>query len=303
MTYPKTSFSVNVDVRNSGQYFACCGLLELAHRLWPGAEGWFDVPRSKFAIFSSDPAATLQKLIAELSQCQISGVRKDQRQEKESPELKNGEFGNQGRELSDNEEDRLKELGILARTGAVQLQKPFNIALDWWQTANEDPTSPKTWAGRQEIHKIARASQDSLMDIQDLEDLMNHNSVMRAPKEYKYSKSDQSKVEPFYFDARRFAHPLDIGFSLDKQLVETMAYPAVELLSLIGLQRFRPLPSSIKWTFEYFVWSRPLLPMVASVAPYCKVLPGIRYRFELQFRDGKKRYKAFGFSTHMGGLV
>jgi CRISPR-associated protein Csx14 len=32
---------VNVDVTNPGQFFACCGLLELADRLWPGAEGWF----------------------------------------------------------------------------------------------------------------------------------------------------------------------------------------------------------------------------------------------------------------------
>ena len=32
---------VNVDPTNPGQFFACCGLLELADRLWPGAEGWF----------------------------------------------------------------------------------------------------------------------------------------------------------------------------------------------------------------------------------------------------------------------
>ena len=35
------SFSVNVDPTNPGQFFACCGLLELADRLWDGAEGWF----------------------------------------------------------------------------------------------------------------------------------------------------------------------------------------------------------------------------------------------------------------------
>src|SRR5689334_2697577 len=33
---------VAVDLANPGQYFACCGLLELAHRMWPGAEGWFE---------------------------------------------------------------------------------------------------------------------------------------------------------------------------------------------------------------------------------------------------------------------
>src|SRR5438270_7107454 len=33
---------VAVDPTNPGQFFACCGLLELADRLWPEAEGWFD---------------------------------------------------------------------------------------------------------------------------------------------------------------------------------------------------------------------------------------------------------------------
>ncbi len=180
------------------------------------------------------------------------------------------------------------------------------MILGWWQTADDDATSPKTWAGRQEIHKIARASQDALIDIRnrDLEDLMNHSCVMRTPKEYQKNKVDQNKpVEPFYFDARRFAHALDTGFSLDAQDAETIACPAVELLSLIGLQRFRPAPSSNKWAFAYLAWTSPLLPTVASVAPYCKVLPGLQYSFELQFRDDQKRYKAFGFSNQAGGLV
>ncbi|MBI4454814.1 MAG: hypothetical protein HY644_02830 [Acidobacteria bacterium] len=33
---------VPVDLTNPGQFFACCGLLELADRLWPGAQAWFD---------------------------------------------------------------------------------------------------------------------------------------------------------------------------------------------------------------------------------------------------------------------
>lgn len=41
MNTPEATIRVNVDVQNPGQFFACCGLLELADRLWPGAEGWF----------------------------------------------------------------------------------------------------------------------------------------------------------------------------------------------------------------------------------------------------------------------
>ena len=43
MTNPEPSIRVKVDPTNPGQFFACCGLLELADRLWPGAEGWFGV--------------------------------------------------------------------------------------------------------------------------------------------------------------------------------------------------------------------------------------------------------------------
>ena len=32
---------VSVDLHNPGQYFACCGLLEVANQLWPGSTGWF----------------------------------------------------------------------------------------------------------------------------------------------------------------------------------------------------------------------------------------------------------------------
>ena len=39
MSDPIPSITVAVDPTNPGHFFACCGLLELADRLWPGAEG------------------------------------------------------------------------------------------------------------------------------------------------------------------------------------------------------------------------------------------------------------------------
>src|SRR5258708_10459887 len=41
MTNHDASIRIDVDPTNPGQFFACCGLLELAARLWNGAEGWF----------------------------------------------------------------------------------------------------------------------------------------------------------------------------------------------------------------------------------------------------------------------
>ncbi|MCY4579969.1 MAG: hypothetical protein OXD31_13115 [Chloroflexi bacterium] len=37
----KSDIEIQVDVKNPGEFFACCGLLELADRLSSGAEGWF----------------------------------------------------------------------------------------------------------------------------------------------------------------------------------------------------------------------------------------------------------------------
>jgi CRISPR-associated protein Csb3 len=301
MTYPAPSFSVNVDVTNPGQFFACCGLLELAHRLWPGAEGWFSTSESMFVISCEDALATLEHLTGRLSKCDISGLSEEERKERETLEAESRELKQQNKKLPSDKEERRKELGILAREGMIRLGKPFNVVLDWWQTDDNDTATPKTWAGRQELHKIARAAQDALSNITELRDLLNYGCVMRTPQEYRKKDSDDEKrVEPFYFDARRFAHALDAGFSLDVQEAETIAHPVVELLSLIGLQRFRPASTSNKWALTYSVWSMPLSVSVASAAT-CGALPvGQHYRFQLQFRDDQKRYKAFDFATPTG---
>src|SRR5687768_461111 len=45
MKQSKPYIGIPVDLTNPGQFFACCGLLELADRIWPGAEGWFECDR------------------------------------------------------------------------------------------------------------------------------------------------------------------------------------------------------------------------------------------------------------------
>src|ERR1700747_1456326 len=60
------NISVSVDVTNPGQFFACCGLLELADRLWPGAQGWFE--DSTFGIACR---GTLKEVLNQLAQSDI----------------------------------------------------------------------------------------------------------------------------------------------------------------------------------------------------------------------------------------
>ena len=303
MSHPESSLVVNVDVANPGQVIACCGLLELAHRLWPGAEGWFDGKQFKIVVHDESNDNPLAFLINALAHCDISGLSEAERKEREELEKQKRDLKKRREKLPSEQEKRRVELGEQARAGGIRIGKPFDLMLDWWNKGDDEAT-PKTWAGLQELHKIARAAQDALSDVGDLTMLLDWGCVLRMPQEYRKGESDASKpVEPFYFDARRFAHALDVGFSLDVQKAETVAHPGVELLSLIGLQRFRPANAPVKWSFDYCIWSYPLgVPVAAAVFSGVIPIPGKQaYRFPLRFRDNQKRYKAFGPAILVGG--
>ena len=306
MTANAPTSSVRVNVTNPGQFFACCGLLEVAHRLWPGAEGWFP-EEDKFSLRAASGDPRPSTLLEKLYGGTLSGLSDEERREREELEAEKRTLNKQRRALSEEKEARRKELGEQARGGALHLKSPeddgrsLSLLLNWWQT--EDVTTPKTWAGKQEIHRVARAAQDALAGIADATAPFEHGCVLRLPEEYVKKSADQGKsVEPFFFDARRFAHALDAGFSLDAIGAESVAHPAVELLALIGLQRFRPSPASIRRHFEYWTWRHPLCAVVASAAiTGAAAATGQRhYRFPLRFRDDQKRYKAFGWATAMG---
>jgi len=301
MTRPEPNITVKVDVTNPGQFFACCGLLELADRLWPGAEGWFGKRFGKFVIQSiTYPEATLDELIQRLKSCDISGLTKEEKQEREFLEKEQRRLKDANQELTREQEERRKELGTKARAGELTLGLPFVLVLDWWQVEDDETATPKTWAGKQELHRITRAAQDATPSDRQHQDILDHRVVMRLTADYHKKKSDQgAAVEPFYFDARRFAHALDAGFSLDTQDAETAAHPAVELLTLVGLQRFRPHVVS-KRCFRYGTWTHPLPPGVASAVTCGAIAGATTYEFHLLSRDNQERYKAFDFATPIG---
>jgi CRISPR-associated protein Csb3 len=110
----------------------------------------------------------------------------------------------------------------------------------------------------------------------------------------------EKKREPFYFDARRApnSHSRDIGFSPNDLGLETTAFPAVEALCLIGLQRFRPSVYEGR-LFEYRSWGEPVTALLASVIVNGTLdLPNTRtWRFENWFRTGQRKHKAFRPAT------
>ena len=291
-----SEFKIKVDITNPGQFFACCGLFELAHRLWPGVEGYFDTQAGMF-IFPCKSQENGIELLKKLRECPLEGLSDAERQELKSLETRKQELKKQKKKLDPQEEKRRKALGDKARSGRLTLGEPFSLLLDWWQT--EDETTPKTWAGKQEIHKIARAAQEALSPAvinNNPEDILDYACVLRSTWEYVKKSDENKKVAPFYFDARSFVHSLDTGFSLDVQELELMAYPAVELLALVGLQRFRPAAQG--QDFDYWIWTHPMPALVASAIACgaASAEASIRYRFRLRFRDDRGRYKAFEYA-------
>ncbi len=239
---------INVDPTNPGQFFACCGLLELADRLWPGAEvhGNFvlDLDLDQFVIEAHAPDYSLKPLMEHFVSADVHQL--DPQDKAASPLL---------------------------------LGSPFGIRLDWWckveraekvQVDVGGGDRLKTWAGQQSAPLIFRKMKEACANIHS-ESLLD---VAKAVYDTKAGKTKKKTISPFYFDARREERSLDIGFSPDEQQMSVIAYPAVESLALVGLQRFRPLAQeqTQRRFFVYKTWAEPLPPAVAAAAA-CGVIP------------------------------
>lgn len=106
------------------------------------------------------------------------------------------------------------------------------------------------------------------------------------------------KIEPFYFDANRGpnAHSRDVGFATNDLKLQTLAAPAVELLTLVGLQRATPAPApNAPRNFDYHLWTRPLPISFLTTAVNGLLPDNVRdtFRFESWFRTGQRKHKAF----------
>src|SRR5262249_48030475 len=103
---PDPTIRVTVDPTNPGQFFACCGLLELADRLWSGAEGWFQ--GCEFCIKSGGTLAELIQAVGGATLTQLD------------PEDTTG--------------------------SAIEVGSPFRpLRLDWWQDHRAGGKELKVW--------------------------------------------------------------------------------------------------------------------------------------------------------------
>jgi CRISPR-associated protein Csx14 len=225
---PIPDITLDADLRNPGQFFACCGLLELASRLWPGSEGWFAGDRV---------GATFQVVT-------YSGH--------------NDPLGEIVRRLCDSED----LVAIAPGDGVENMQAdrqpvvivPFgSMRLDWWLDSYRggDKSELKVWAGQQTPERNINGLRAAWREI-----------VRKDPAQIATRRLLSQRwplTGRFGFDPSASWEALDVGFSPDEQQIGVLTSPAAEILAAIGLQRCRPQRSEQRgrW-FIYRAWAGPL---------------------------------------------
>jgi CRISPR-associated protein Csb3 len=270
MTTPEPSISIAVDPTNPGQFFACCGLLELADRLWPRAEGWFSPTGKEFYLNGKNDEGDLLEALANAAI--VSSMSAEQTARLKT--LKNLKKTLRTPEIV----AETQHLDSLWERERLHLSKPFDLWLDWWCDDRAGGGRLKTWAGKQFISDIVRGMQAPLRS--DTWKRLSSSEWLRG------SCNDRSL--PFYFDSDIGSHSssIDVGFSLDSLDMRGRTRPLIELAAFIGLQRFRPAEYRSEGTFGFCTWTEPLPPILAAVA--CNgALPqagSIHFTFRLLYR-------------------
>jgi len=279
MNSPEANIRVKVDPANPGQFFACCGLLELADRLWPGAEGWFEK-----GMFYIKCPGTLKQLLDAFLNAEVKSTLSDEELKRLGTLLsaKKADLSPEEIEEKENLHERWKKYERL------YLAKPFDLWVDWWRDEKGERTELKTWAAKQFVLEILRPLIQALRGI-IMEEVLD--DILQCP----------ANVDglPFYFDSEAYSQntDIDIGFSPYKlrHIISTrdIIKPALEVFAFFGLQRFRPRSIPGKEVFRYTLWPIPLPPVIAA-AVVCKAitLPDTR-SYEFRPLKRTKYMKAF----------
>ncbi|MGD1277503.1 MAG: hypothetical protein ABR964_09785 [Tepidisphaeraceae bacterium] len=258
-----------VDPTNPGQYFACCGLLEVADRLQSGAQGWFAGDQFLMACGHSI-RQLLNTLLAHPAEPVTS--------------LANG----------------LAVKPIVAPLKITLNSKDSNtLLLDSWMRIRLDKGRPiamgnppwNFWSGQQTSCGIWNSLRDEIVrqlpTLADdgLRNLFTQRILLTGR---------------FGFDPGAAWDALDAGFSPNAQDLSVASSPATELLAAVGIQRFRPVVSNDRQSFTYALWPVPLPPAVAAcTAAAVPIVPGIvLFRGQVVSRG---QYAALGPSTQIIG--
>jgi CRISPR-associated protein Csx14 len=247
-----TILCIPVNLRNPGEFLACCGFLEGAHRLWMGSDGFFG---SDGFLLRIPMAGATVKLITE-SLCGADATAEP---------LSGVIYGSNRKPVDDPNK-------ILP----LRINGQFRVRLSWWLEEERSRQSPfKMWSAHGTSLSIFSALRGETMELQDRID---------------YSRPFACKIASstrFGLDPGAGWNSLDAGFSPNEQRMRTLSSPVLELFAALGLQRFRPVPiADDDDAFRYSIWRVPLNPVVAAAAATGAIPGGTggTYRFRIVSR-------------------
>ncbi len=274
MTKLEPNITIPVDLTNPGQFFACCGLLELADRLWPGAEGWFDT--REFCLFCD---GTLRTLLA----CLIL----------DPPKALSVVAGT------------LPVKPIIAPLALTfDGDTSQRLVLDSWTKISvkvgvvESSACPpwNMWSGNQKSLPIWLQLRDQLRVLVAGDEPTKTKPCSDAQLLDLFGQT-RPLTGRFGFDSKAAWNPQDVGFSPNDQGLPVESSPATELLAAIGLQRFKP--AIVDGSIRYCLWHTSASPRIAAAYASGAIAdPGKHYHFEIVDRG---QYSAFGKARPLTG--
>jgi CRISPR-associated protein Csb3 len=286
MSDKKSNIQIPVDLTNPGQFFACCGLLELADRLWPGAEGWFELG----GILNICTVGSFNELIRAILCANLHSSLSAAELKRLGTLLSAAKASLTSEDIA--EKARLQQMW---KVESISVGPPFNLVLDWWRDERGNRLDPKTWAAKQ-----------LLMDI--INDLCEGARRFRIKSEADLWQWSYDVEGRFNFDSRLGAMGSagDVGFSFDalgdnrRTRINVPCRPMIELLAFFGLQRCRPLPLPQRSTFTYVCWFVPI-PTNLLGAATCGRLPVPSKAFRFRLTDRNDYFKCFSPATPFQG--
>ncbi|HEX4077753.1 MAG TPA: hypothetical protein VHX61_02615 [Rhizomicrobium sp.] len=265
MDRPEPDITLDVVPRNPGQFFACCGVLEMATLLWPGneqngwrdPEGWFDGSTFHITSYSQTNDEPLPAIVRHLVEADTLVTRTEDKS---------------------FEDDKIAPLTFLPAD-------PRSLRLDWWlksESSQEANTALKLWSGQQKPSVIFADLHTALRALGGRADRMLLRE--RVPM-----------TGRFGFDPGPAWDALDVGFSPNEQGIAVLTSPAAEILAAVGIQGFRPRRVPKLRSFAYATWTAPLSAAVARAAA-AGSLSGRQFQFSVTSRG---KYKAFDFAEEI----
>ena len=276
MSLAMASISVPVDLTNPGQFFACCGYFELASRIDPDALAWFR--ENRFEV-----SGNTSKVLDQFFACNVLVDASTNRVD----EVKQFDY-----------EEPIERNNERARAAPMRLLEPFNMTLDWW---NLEEQRLKTWTAGQRVTDIllgfTKSRKSGRSSSSDRVPSMRDHfaiAVQKWPQDWLRAAMPIKAPYPFSYDSRLSRNnALDLGHTSGGVLQFS---PAVDVLTLIGLQRFRPLTVEDWWRNQYCTWREPISINTAAVV-VLGLIPRLIdscFEFPIKRRDSQGRFKLFG---------